>query len=168
MTHDRTLPAAMPRDAIRRAMGALAFGAMTAMAALLATATITSAYAHSDAQLDEAKAPNGGQLRMAGPLHLELVLDKTGGDARARPVAVYVTDHAGQPLPVAGATGTVTLMIGKTRVSVPLKAEAGNRLAGSASYVAGTGTKAVVSVTMPGQETQQARFTPMDAQVHTH
>jgi hypothetical protein len=43
-----------------------------------------AALAHDDAYLDTQKAPNGGQLRMAGPYHYELVLAKDGKEASRR------------------------------------------------------------------------------------
>jgi len=98
---------------------------------------------------------------MAGPLHLELVLDKEGTEVKERTIVVYVADHAEQPKATTGAAGSVTLLMGKTKVSAPLKADGDNRLTAKANYAALPGIKAIVSVTLPGQESQQARFTPV-------
>ncbi|MCC7150704.1 MAG: hypothetical protein IT501_01790, partial [Rubrivivax sp.] len=46
------------------------------MAALAMAIASAGAMAHDDATMDKQKAPNGGQLRMAGPYHFELVLAK--------------------------------------------------------------------------------------------
>ena len=62
--------------------------------------------AHSDEYLDTQKAPNGGQLRMAGPYHFELVVSGDNKEAKDSPVVVHVTDHAGARVATAGATGT--------------------------------------------------------------
>lgn len=135
-------------------------------AAALATALICAlgtpiASAHDDAYLDTVKTPHGGQLRMAGPLHLELVLDKNGSELKERTVSVYIADHADQPISAKGAKGSITLLAGKVKVSGDLKVDGDNRLTGKLKYAAVPGIKAVVTVTMPGQSPQQARFTPM-------
>lgn len=117
--------------------------------------------AHDDAYLDTLSAPHGGQIRMAGTLHLELVVSKAGQDAKERPIEVYVTDHAGTKQATAGATGTVTLLSGKNKVTAPLKPDGDNKLKGMASYAPTPDLKAIVSVTMPGEDAQQARFTPL-------
>lgn len=85
-----------------------------------------SALAHDDAYLDTQKAPHGGQLRMAGVYHFELVVDRSSPEAKEKPVAVYLTDHAGQKIPAAGATGSATLLSGKTRTTVTLTPDGNN------------------------------------------
>lgn len=117
--------------------------------------------AHDDAYLDTLTAPHGGQIRMAGALHLELVVNKAGQDAKERPIEVYVTDHAGAKQPTAGASATITLLSGKHKVTAALKPDGDNKLKGQASYAPTPDLKAIVSVTMPGEDAQQARFTPL-------
>lgn len=117
--------------------------------------------AHDDATLDKQPAPHGGQMRMAGPYHLELTLVPGARAAQENPVVVYVTDHAGKEISTAGAKGTATLLTGKQKITVELKPDGGNRLKGVASYDATPATKVAVSVTLPGQPTQQARFAPL-------
>lgn len=119
-----------------------------------------SAFAHDDAYLDTQKAPNGGQLRMAGPLHYELVTQKNAVASADSPVVVYVTDHAGTPVLTKGATGTATILAGKTRSTAPLAPDGDNRMKGLARYVHAPGMKVVVSITLPGTAPEQARFTP--------
>ena len=118
------------------------------------------AHAHDDAYLDTQTAPHGGQLRMAGPSHYELVLVKDSKAAQANPVVVYVTDHAGTKVPTAGASGSVTLLSGKTKASTPLKPDGDNKLVGEAVYASSPDLKAVVRIKLAGQDEQQARFTP--------
>lgn len=129
--------------------------------AVMAALSAAPAWAHDNAYLDTVKAPHGGQLRMAGPVHLELVLSKTPLEATEKAIAVYVTDHAGKPQATAGASGTITILSGKTKVSVALKPDGDNKLSAQATYAATPDLKAIVSVTMAGQPAQQARFTPM-------
>ena len=93
-----------------------------------------AAHAHDDAYLDTLTAPHGGQLRMAGAQHFELVLAKDGTEAKASPVVVYVTDHAGTPIKTVGANGNVTILSGKRKISVALQPDGENRLKGLATY----------------------------------
>ena len=131
------------------------------------------AQAHDDAYLDTLTAPHGGQLRMAGANHYELVVVKDSKAVKDNPVVVYVTDHAGTKIPVAGASGSVTLLAGKTKVSVALKSDGDNKLSGRGVYASTPDLKAVVKIKLTGQDEQQARFTPLldrsaDSAQHAH
>ncbi len=127
-------------------------------AAMLTGAT---ALAHSDDVLDTQKAPNGGQLRMAGIYHFELVVARDSKEARDNPVLVFVTDHAGAKIPTVGAGGTATILAGKQKASVKLVPDGDNRLKGIGQYASAPDMKIVVSVTMAGKPAEQARFTPL-------
>lgn len=116
--------------------------------------------AHTDEVLDTQKAPNGGQLRMAGMYHFELVVAKDSPDAKDNPVIVYVTDHAGVKIPVAGGVGTATLLSGKIKTTANLVPDGDNRLKGVAKYASSPGMKVVISITLPGKGPESARFTP--------
>lgn len=117
--------------------------------------------AHTDEYLDTQQAPNGGQLRMAGVYHFELVVAKDSKEAKDNPVVVYVTDHAGTKVPTAGAKGTVTILSGKAKATVNLAPDGDNRLKGSGTYASTPDMRAVVSVTLAGKAAEQARFTPL-------
>lgn len=130
----------------------------TAVAALLSTG---SAMAHSDEFLNTQATPNGGQLRMAGNYHFELVVVKDSKDAKSNPVRVYVTDHGGAKIATGQAKGSVTLLAGKAKTTVALTPDGDNVLKGVGSYASTPDLKAVVAVTFPGQPTEQARFTPL-------
>lgn len=132
------------------------------------TFTAGTALAHDDAYLDTQKAPNGGQLRMAGPYHYELVLAKGATETQESPVMVYVTDHAGAKMPTAGAKGAATILTGKLKATAELKPDGDNRLKGTAKYAATPETKVVVSVTLAGKQPEQARFTPLAVAKDTH
>lgn len=131
----------------------------SALAALL-LAGAAPAQAHDDAAIAHLKPPNGGQLRAAGEVHLELVVAATGAGP-ATPVTVYVSDHAGTGVATAGASATVTLLSGATKTTITLRPAGDNRLAGSGNYKTDAGMKAVVSVTLPGKAPATARFTPL-------
>jgi hypothetical protein len=135
----------------------IAAGAAAALFALSAA----GALAHTDDYLDTQSAPNGGQLRMAGSYHLELIVAKDSAEPRDNAVLVYVTDHAGAEIPTAGVKGTATILFGKTRASIALTPDGGNRLKGSGRYASTPDMKVIVSVTLPGEAAEQARFTPL-------
>lgn len=52
-------------------------------------------WGHSDDYLDTLATPHGGQLRMAGPYHLELV-------TKDKELVIYVTDHGDNPIKTEG------------------------------------------------------------------
>ena len=132
---------------------------LTAIALALA-ASASTVHAHDDAFLDTQKAPHGGQLRMAGLYHLELVLDKSSPAIADKPVVVYVTDHAGQKISTANATGTATILAAKTKATVVLVPDGDNRLKGVGRFASTPDMKAVITVTAKGQPPETARFTP--------
>lgn len=127
-----------------------------------------SARAHDDAYLDTLTAPHGGQLRMAGAHHLELVMVKNSPTAKDNPIIVYVTDHAGTPVSTQGAKASVTILAGKRKISSALQPDGDNRLKGQALYASTPDIKAVISVTLAGQDPQQARFTPLASRPQAH
>lgn len=131
-------------------------------AATIAMLSPTAAFAHDDATLDKVTTPNGGQLRMAGIYHIELVLAK--GDsktAKENPVIVYVTDHADKKITSQGMKASVTLFGAGKKATAELKPDGDNRLKGMASYSPTADLKAVVSLTGTDGKTVQARFTPL-------
>lgn len=143
--------------------------AMIPVATLLAAlSTGTAALAHSDEYLDTQKAPNGGQLRMAGVYHFELIVAKDSKEAKNNPVVVYVTDHAGTKVSTIGAGGTVIILAGKAKATVPLAPDGDNRLKGVGKYASTPDMKAIVSITLAGKTAEQARFTPLAVSKDEH
>ena len=130
-------------------------------AILALTGGTTTALAHDDATMGALKSAHGGQLRMAGIYHYELVVSKDTQAAKDSPVQVYVTDHAGLKISSAGATGTATILAGKQKSSVALKPDGDNRLIGLAKYTSTPDMKVLVSITLPGKQPEQARFEPL-------
>ena len=131
---------------------------LTAIAFALA-ASASTVHAHDDAYLDTQKAPHGGQLRMAGLYHLELVLDNSSPAIADKPVVVYVTDHAGQKISTANATAKAT---------VALVPDGDNRLKGVGRFASTPDMKAVITLTAKGQPPETARFTPLAAMQDEH
>lgn len=127
-----------------------------------------SALAHDDAYLDTLKAPNGGQVRMAGVYHFELVMAKDSKESKENPLTVYVTDHAGGKIATAGATGTATILAGKSKTSVTLVPDGENRFKGSAKYASNPAMKVVLAIGMAGKAAETARFTPFAVAKDAH
>ena len=124
--------------------------------ALLATLMILgqTASAHTDEFLDTQTAPHGGQLRMAGPYHYELVL-------KTNELTLYLTDHAGTKISSTGASGTAVILSSKGKASVLLSPAGDNIIRGSGQFEAVPDMKIAVSIALPGQDAQQARFAPL-------
>lgn len=119
-----------------------------------------SAMAHDDKYFDSIKSPHGGQTRMAGPYHFELVLKAGSTNASANPVILYVTDHAGKAISTKGATASLLIVQGKQKMTIALQAQAENEMVGQANYASTANLKAALSYTAAGKGTEQARFTP--------
>jgi hypothetical protein len=115
--------------------------------------------AHDNAMLDAAKSPHGGQVRMAGPYHLELV-------AKGNELTVHVTDHSGTKVPTKGAAGTAKVTQGASTVNIALKAERENLMKGSGAFSFASDTQVAVSINFPGKRPELAQFTPMKKPAH--
>ena len=100
--------------------------------------------------------PNGGQVKHSGKYHMELVVKDAA-------LTVYVTGDKDARVATKGATGTATVLAGKTTSSVKLEPTGENALAGSGGFKPAPDMKVVVSVTLAGQPPIQARFTPLEA-----
>ncbi|MCT6701034.1 hypothetical protein [Rheinheimera sp. 4Y26] len=138
-----------------------AFSQLTKAAALLALVAASAAQAHTDEYLDTVVGPNGGQLRMAGAYHFELLVVKNSKDAKNNAIKVFVMDHANTPIATAGATANLVLVAGKQKARVELKPEGNNALVGEAVYASVPEMKVVANITMPGQSAQTAKFEPL-------
>jgi hypothetical protein len=120
-------------------------------AALLAVA-LDAAHAHTDEYFDTLQTPHGGQVRMAGPYHLELVVGQ--GE-----VALYVNDHGDSPIATAEGSAKVIIRSGKRNRYVVLLAPAGdNLLRGSGEFKLGKVNDVSVLVALPGRDPQRAQF----------
>jgi hypothetical protein len=136
--------------------------ALTLCIGILASTTLQ---AHDDAYLDTQKAPNGGQLRMAGAYHFELVIARNGPSARDQPVTVYLSSHDGKKVSSAGASGSATILSGQQKTRITLQPDGDNRLKGTGKYAATPDMKVVVSIALPGKTAEQAKFTPLAAPI---
>src|SRR5512141_3230339 len=113
-------------------------------------------WAHTDESLDAMPSPHGGQVRAAGPYHLELV-------AKDGELAIHVTNHAGQEIKTDGGEGKANIQQDKagSRISVKLEPSQQNMLTGSGEFRINPETVIVVFVKLPEQDAYGARFTPL-------
>ncbi len=142
--------------------------ASTLVAAITLAAGTTSAFAHGEENHDTLKAAHGGQLGVAGSQSYELVIAKDAKEGQDAPVLVYVTDHAGKVVPTAGATGSATILAGKSKSTVSLQPDGDNRMKGTGKYVATADMKVVVSITLAGKQPEQTRFVPLNIKKDGH
>jgi hypothetical protein len=128
---------------------------ITLLAAALLAGTSMFAGAHDEAYFDSKESAHGGQKRMAGPYHLELVTKEKG-------IVLYVMDHADRALSTAGGGGKATIQIGKgtDKTSVKLEPAGENMLKGNGSFAVTPEIVVTVFVDLPGREVTTARFTP--------
>ena len=128
----------------------------TMAAVLLGMAITLPTWAHTDDYLDTLTTAHGGQLRMAGPYHLELV-------AKDKEMVLYVTDHGDNPVKTEGGTAKATIQIGKAKAGTTVKLEpAGeNQMKGLGEFTLKPASVIVVFVKLAGDEAQSARFTPL-------
>ena len=128
------------------------------MAAVLAAPLIIfqPVWAHTDEQLDTISSPHGGQVRAAGPYHLELVV-KDGE------LVLHVTDHAGQEIHTDGGEGKANIQQDKTgsKITVKLEPSQQNIFTGSGEFQINPETVIVVFVKLLEQDAYAARFTPL-------
>ena len=128
----------------------------TMAAVLLGMAITLPSWAHTDDYLDTLTTAHGGQLRMAGPYHLELV-------AKDKELVLYVTDHGDNPVKTESGTAKATIQIGKGKAGTTVKLEpAGeNQMKGLGEFTLKPESVIVVFVKLAGDEAQSARFTPL-------
>jgi len=111
-----------------------------------------SACAHTDEYFDQLQTAHGGQVRMAGPYHLELVV-------HGPEVTLYLTDHAGDPIASVDGSAKVIIRSGRRNRAVVVLMPAGdNLLRGSAKFKLGKTNDVSVLVALPGVDPQRAQF----------
>lgn len=114
--------------------------------------------AHSDAYFDDPAfhAPHGGQMRTAGPYHLELIAGK--GE-----IIVYVTDHRGAAVAGAGGKGKAVVHTDGRGTTVALQPGAGNVLSGKGRFKLKRSSVVYVTVDLRRAKPQKAVFRPLRA-----
>ena len=108
------------------------------------------------------------QLGVDGAYSYERVVVKDTKDWKENPTMVYVTDHADQIIPTAGASGTATILAGKLKLSSMFLPDGDNSMKGIAKYAATPDMKAVISITQAGKQPEQKCFMPMGVAKDRH
>lgn len=111
-------------------------------------------WAHTDEYFEAVQAPHGGQLRMTGPFHMELV-------AQDGQLTIYVTDHADNRISVEGGLAKATIETGTTKTQVHLHPVGDNILKGSGTFALTPSTVVIVFMKLPNQDGYAARFMPL-------
>ncbi|MEO6563393.1 MAG: hypothetical protein ABIN99_10180 [Nitrosospira sp.] len=129
------------------------------MATVLISATLAvslPAGAHTEEYFDSIDAPHGGQMRMAGPYHLELV-------AQEKEIVLYVTDHSDRKINTERGVGKAAFQVGKAKpkTSIKLEPAGDNTLKGTGDFSVTPETVVIVFLKLPDQQAQSARFTPL-------
>jgi hypothetical protein len=127
---------------------------LTRFTALLLLASAAFVHAHTNEYLDTIDGAHGGQLRMSGPYHFELVA--APGD-----LVVYVTDHADNPIATANGQASALVNTAGTKVQVPLLPAGDNTFRGRASFPLDERSTVHLKVTMPGAAPELATFQPL-------
>lgn len=112
------------------------------------------AWPHTDEYFESVDAPHGGQLRMTGPYHMELV-------AKGGTLTVYVTDHADNPISVDGGLAKANIENGSAKTQVNLHPVGNNILGGSGTFPLTPSTVVIVFMKLPDQDGYAARFMPL-------
>lgn len=117
-----------------------------------------TAYAHSDAFFDANPSPHGGQIRMAGAYHFELLVAESA-------LTVYVTDHADQPIATAGATAVAVVSGKNNKIEVKFQPAGDNLLKGEGKFELDSAMRVKLTVTMSGAKPEIAKFRPVKAKM---
>jgi hypothetical protein len=124
---------------------------------IIATLAVSlPAAAHTEEYFDSIAAPHGGQMRMAGPYHLELV-------TKDKEILLYVADHSDKKIGTEGGVGKASIQLGKgkPKSSIKLEPAGDNMLKGTGDFTVTPETTIVTFIKLPDQEAQSARFTPL-------
>lgn len=92
----------------------------------------------------------GGVVREVKNISYELV-------AKPNTLTLYLSDH-GKSISTQGAKAEATLYAGNEKTTVPLESSGDNRMSASGNFRVGVGVRAVVQVTLQGQETTKVDF----------
>lgn len=128
-------------------------------ALLFASITLFSFPSLAAEKHDDAHAKNGGVAVEAGTYHVELV-------AKDKSLTIYVNGHDDKPVEVKGAKATANVFSGKDKGNIVLTSAGSNTMKGETPFAIAADAKIVVSFTLPGKKTEQARFSLGAKQEH--
>jgi hypothetical protein len=114
-----------------------------------------SDYAQLETHPDTLRAAHGGNVRMAGPFWLELVVAKGS-------LTVYVADRSGVPVDTSGSKGTATAHTDGKAIRIELRPAGGNRLAGEGKLRLKHSTVVFITADLRGEKPRRAVFRPLE------
>jgi len=120
-------------------------------AMLFATTTFFSIPVFAADKHDDAHAKHGGVAVEAGTYHVELVV-------KDRSLTFYVNDHGDKPIDMKGAKATANVFSRKDKGAVTLATSGSNTMKGETTFTIASDAKIIVSFTLPGKKSEQARF----------
>ncbi len=103
---------------------------------------------------ETARAAHGGDVRIAGPFWLELVVGKGA-------LTVYVVDCSGVPVDTSGGKGKATAHTDGKATRIELRPAGGNRLAGKGKLKLKHSTVVFIAVDLRGERPYRAVFRPL-------
>lgn len=98
---------------------------------------------------------HGGDVRMAGPFWLELVVAKSS-------LIVYVSDRSGIPVDTSRGKGTATAHTDGKGTRIELRPAGGNRLAGTGKFKLKHSTVVFITADLRGEKPHRAVFRPLE------
>jgi hypothetical protein len=120
------------------------------MKKLMALIAFSLTIAAGQALAHESHAKHGGIVKSVSDITFELV-NKDGQ------TTIYVDDH-GKDIPMAGGSGTLTVLKGADKSEVPLASGAGNTLVAKTGDKVGPGAKVVAAIVFPDKSALSVRF----------
>ena len=132
----------------------LGFNSLVVSALALAMVVLAPAASAADDHKHDEKAHtghHGGVVTVAGHTEYELV-------AKPDVLTIYVSEEE-KPVPTKGASGTLTLLAGKEKISGALVPAGDNRLEARGAFKLAPGARVVATITLPGRKAEQVRFT---------
>jgi hypothetical protein len=136
-----------------------AFHAIVA-ATLLLGPTLGPVQAHDPATLDGLPSVHGGQVRMAGPFHVELVILGRAAAQRDRLVLVYLQNHMFEDVSSDGLKGIAKFLDGQRATTVSLVPIEANGFSGKGAFDINPSVTAEVSITDKDGKVWSATYTP--------
>jgi hypothetical protein len=120
------------------------------MKKLMAFLALALSVATGQVVAHDSPAKRGGIVKSAGDISFELV-NKDGQ------TTIYVDDH-GKEIPMAGASGTLTVLKGTEKSDMPLTAGGANTLVAKTGGKIGPGAKVVAAIVFPDKSAMSVRF----------
>jgi hypothetical protein len=133
--------------------------------ALLLGMTLAPVHAHDPATLDSLTAVHGGQVRMAGPFHIELVILGREAAHRDRLVLVYLQNHMFEDVSSDRLKGIVRFLDGQRVTTVSLIPLEANGFSGRGAFDINPSVTAEISITDKDGEIWSVTYTTFAVKV---